>query len=142
MQKKHGKVLVFGTFDVFHGGHINFLKTAKRQGNFLVVVVARDKTVGTVKGRLPINKEESRLEKIKKSGLADEVILGGLKNKYAVIKKINPDVICIGYDQSAFVDKLEENLFANGFKNVKIKRLKAFKSDIYKSSLINKTCNI
>jgi len=136
------KVLVFGTFDIFHKGHESFLRQAKSHGDFLSIVVARDKTVKTVKGKLPRNKEKVRLENIKKSGLADRVVLGGLGDKHVIIKKIKPDVICIGYDQSAYVDKLEEKLIAFGLKNVKIKKLKPFKSDIYKSSLIHKTYNV
>jgi FAD synthetase len=135
---KQNKVLVFGTFDVFHRGHESFLRQARRFGDFLVIVVARDKTVEKVKGQLPRNGEEVRLENIKKSGLADKVILGNLGNKYSIIKEIKPDIICFGYDQSAFVDKLAENLFAFGMKNVKIKKLKPFKSDIYKSSKLTR----
>jgi len=135
-------VLVFGTFDIFHKGHENFLRQAKSHGGFLVVVVARDKTVETVKGKLPRNKEKVRLENIKKSKLADRVVLGSLGDKYAIIKKVEPDIICLGYDQDSYVDNLAEKLVAIGLKNVKIKRLKAFKPDIYKSSLIYKTYNI
>jgi FAD synthetase len=133
------KVLVFGTFDIFHKGHINFLKQAKKYGDFLAIVVARDKTVEKVKGNLPRNKEKVRLENIKKSGLADRVLLGGLGDKYVIIKKIKPDVICIGYDQNAYVDNLKDKLIAFGLKNVKIKKLKPFKSDIYKSSKLKKS---
>lgn len=127
-------VLAFGTFDIFHKGHESFLRQAKRFGKKLIVVAARDKTVEEVKGRLPKNTELARLEKIKKSGLADLVILGNLRNKYTVIEKIKPDVICLGYDQKAFVDKLDGFLFEKGMKNVKIKRLKSYKPEIFKSS--------
>ena len=118
------------------------MRQAKSHGGFLVVVVARDKTVETVKGKLPRNKEKVRLENIKKSKLADRVVLGSLGDKYAIIKKVEPDIICLGYDQDSYVDNLAEKLVAIGLKNVKIKRLKAFKPDIYKSSLIYKTYNI
>lgn len=133
------KVLVFGTFDIFHKGHIDFLKQAKKHGDFLAVVVARDKTVKKVKGSLPRNKEKVRLENIKKSKLADNVVFGSLGDKYAIIKEIKPDVICIGYDQRTYVDKLKGKLIAFGLRNVRIKRLKPFKSDIYKSSKLKKS---
>jgi FAD synthetase len=133
------KVLVFGTFDIFHKGHESFLRKSRRHGDFLVVVVARDKTVKKIKGKLPKNKEKVRLDNVKKSGLADSVILGNLGDKYVVIEEIKPDVICLGYDQIAYVDKLKEKLIAFGFKNAKIKRLKPFKPDIYKSSKLKKS---
>jgi FAD synthetase len=135
---KCGKVLVFGTFDIFHKGHENFLRQARKYGDFLIVVVARDKTVKKIKGKLPRNKEKVRLERIEKSGLADKAVLGNLGDKHAIIRKIKPDVICLGYDQSAFVENLKKKLFAFEMKNVKIKKLKAHKSEIYKSSKLNR----
>lgn len=123
---------------MFHKGHESFLKQAKKYGGSLIVVVARDKTVKEIKGKLPRNKEKVRLEKIRKSGLADEVILGNFGDKYAIIRKIKPDVICLGYDQKAFVDNLAGFLFAFGMKNVRIKRLKAYRPEVFKSSLIHK----
>lgn len=131
---EYKRVLVFGTFDIFHKGHESFLRQARKHGEYLIVVVARDKTVWNVKGRLPRNKEEDRLKGIKKSELADRIILGNLRDKYEVIKKVKPDAICLGYDQAAFVDKLEEKLLAFGMGDVKIKRLKAYRPEVFKSS--------
>ena len=65
------KVLVFGTFDIFHEGHMNLLRQAKMHGDFLGVVVARDATVLKVKGRSPRYSEQERVQVIKKSGLVD-----------------------------------------------------------------------
>lgn len=42
-------VMAFGTFDVFHPGHEYYLTQAKKYGDILIVVVARDKTVEKVK---------------------------------------------------------------------------------------------
>ena len=57
------KVIVFGTFDIFHPGHEYFLKKSKRFGEELTVVVARDKTVYEVKKRYSLNNEEEREKK-------------------------------------------------------------------------------
>lgn len=43
------KVMTFGTFDVFHPGHLYYLREAKKLGNYLVTVVARDETVLNIK---------------------------------------------------------------------------------------------
>ena len=134
MSDKKNKVMVFGTFDIFHKGHESFLRQAKKQGSFLVVSVGRDKVVEKVKGKLPRNNEKKRRDKIKESGLADRVILGGLKNMYAQIRKERPDIICLGYDQLSFVDRLPQKLLEFGMKNVKIIKLRPYRSDIYKSS--------
>jgi len=130
------KIITFGTFDVFHQGHENFLRQAKKYGDYLLVVIARDKIVEKVKGKLSLNSEKDRLKTVKNSGLADKVVLGHLRDMYAFIKKYKPDVICLGYDQTAFVDNLKEKLLFMNMKNVRIIRLKSFRPDIYKSSKI------
>ncbi len=128
------KVMVFGTFDIFHLGHRSFLKQAKKYGEYLIVVVARDETVLKVKKRETINKERERVRVIRKSKLADKVALGSRGNKYAIIKKYQPNVICLGYDQKFFADRLKENLEKFNLKNIKIIRLKSYRPEIYKSS--------
>lgn len=130
------RVMVFGTFDLFHEGHRNFFKQTRKFGSYLLVVVARDKTVARYKKQGTKNKEQKRADKIKKSKLADKVILGSLGDKYQVIKKYKPDIICLGYDQNYFVDKLDRKLKEFGLTKTKIIRLKPYKADVYKSSKI------
>ena len=128
--------MVFGTFDIFHKGHENFLKQARKYGDFLIVVVARDKTVSSVKKQKTKNKEKERVEAIKKSDSADEVVLGNLGDKYSIIRKYKPDVICLGYDQSVFIDKLENKLKEFKLDKTRIVRLKSYYPEKYKSSLL------
>ena len=123
------KVMVFGTFDILHKGHKNFFKQAGKYGDYLIVVVARDKTVKEVKGKLPRHNEKIRKSNLVKVKLADKIILGNLKDKYLKIREESPDVICLGYDQKNFT---------NGLSKLKIKvvKLKSYKPTVYKSSLI------
>ena len=136
MKTKNKKTMVFGTFDIFHKGHENFLKQARKYGDFLIVVVARDKTVSSVKKQKTKNKEKERVEAIKKSDSADEVVLGNLGDKYSIIRKYKPDVICLGYDQSVFIDKLENKLKEFKLDKTRIVRLKSYYPEKYKSSLL------
>jgi len=133
------KVMVFGTFDIIHPGHLNFLRQAKRYGK-LIVIISRDETVKELKGRAPIHNENQRLKKIRKLDIAEQVILGSIKSKYELIKKIKPDVICLGYDQRYFIDRLKEKLKDFNLKT-KIVRLKPYKEGIYKSSRFLKQKN-
>ena len=55
LKKFMRKVMVFGTFDIIHKGHINMLIQAKKLGDFLVVVLACDKTIEAVKNRKSYN---------------------------------------------------------------------------------------
>lgn len=130
--------MVFGTFDIFHKGHESFLQEAKKYGDYLIIVIARDKTVKQVKKKLPQNNEQARLQAVVKTCLADKVILGNLKDKYKVIEKHRPDVICLGYDQVAFTKKLREELQKFNLNNIKIIRLGSYKPDKYKSSKFKK----
>jgi len=128
------KVMVFGTFDIFHPGHRDFLKQARKHGDYLVVVVARDKTVEAVKKQETRNNEQIRKKVIQESALADEVVLGNLEDKYAVIEKYKPDVICLGYDQEFFVDELAQKMKEFDLKKTVLVRLEPFRPEKYKSS--------
>ncbi|MBR9691787.1 adenylyltransferase/cytidyltransferase family protein [Candidatus Woesearchaeota archaeon] len=116
-------VMVFGTFDILHKGHLSLFSQAKRYGDYLIAVVARDKTVEKVKGRKPRNNEKKRLKEVSK--YADKAILGYIYDKQKIVKKYKPNVICLGYDQKDFIDGL------------KFKRLKAYKPHKYKSSKLH-----
>lgn len=130
------KILVFGTFDKVHKGHVKFLDQAGKHGNYLIVVVARDLNVKKMKGRLPVQNEKTRMKNLRK--FADKVILGEKKVSYKMIKKINPDVICIGYDQKPDVSQTREILKKLGMKNVDVRKMKSYKQHIYKSSIRRK----
>lgn len=132
------KVIVFGTFDIFHEGHRNFLKQARAHGDFLRVVVARDVTVIRVKGRAPRYSEQARVDAIRKSGLANEVVLGSLADRYKVVQDYKPDIICLGYDQKQSVAELRGKLNETGLSRAKIVRLESYKPEKYKSSLLRK----
>jgi len=130
-------VMVFGTFDLLHPGHEYFLKEAKKRGDFLTVVVARDSTVLEVKSRLPQESEIERLEKIRNLAYVDRAILGSAgKDKYGIVRKEKPDVICLGYDQEAFVKGLE------GVCKCSIVRLKPHEPHKYKTSKLREHANL
>ena len=131
------KVLIFGTFDGIHQGHLNVFEQAKKYGDYLIVAVARDKNVLKIKNRLPQKNENERFEDLKKNSLINEVRLGYEDNPYKIIAEIKPDVICLGYDQLHFTEKLEDEVKKMGLKT-KIYRLKAHKPKKYHSSILNK----
>ncbi|MDP3965004.1 MAG: adenylyltransferase/cytidyltransferase family protein [bacterium] len=126
-------VLVFGTFDGLHPGHEYFLREAKKRGDRLVVLLARDATVEEVKGHLPVHRELDRRQALEKSSHVDQVRPGSLEDKFAVLDAIRPDVICLGYDQEAFTAELPQELRRRGLKT-EIVRLDSFEPEKYKSS--------
>jgi len=127
--------MVFGTFDVFHLGHEFFLKQAKKLGDYLIVVIARDKTVKKVKSEYPQQNEKERMQAVKNSEYADKVILGEIDDKYKIIKKFKPDIIALGYDQFVFTYKLNKMIIDEKM-DTEIIRLESYEPNVYKSSFI------
>lgn len=91
--------LMGGVFDIIHLGHIAALREAKKLCDLLVIVVARDSVVKSLKGRCPVNSEKKRLEIIKSLKFVDLAILGDEKDFSKPVKHIKPDLIILGHDQ-------------------------------------------
>jgi cytidyltransferase-like protein len=137
--KKLEKILVFGTFDGVHLGHLNMFKQARRlsKNPYLIVSIARDQNVLRIKKKLPHNKENKRKKLVEETGIADKVILGSLKNYLEHIIKEAPYYIALGYDQVHYTENLKKDLKDLGLRP-KIRRLKPYKENIYKNTLLNK----
>jgi FAD synthetase len=131
------KIMVFGTFDGLHKGHLNFFKQAKAltSPSFLIVSVARDENVFKIKGSYPVLSVHQRATLIRKNKLADEVVIGGLRSHLPHIVKARPNIIALGYDQKDYIKNLKKDLKAKDL-NVKIVRLKPYKEKIFKNSLL------
>lgn len=134
----HRKVLAFGTFDILHPGHISYLNQCKRHGDKLIVVIARDETVRRLKNKEPFFNEKSRRAMIASLKCVDSAILGDHINHCAVIKKVRPDSICLGYDQAMSVQHLGRQLNVMGIERPRIIRMKQWQAKIFKSSIIKK----
>jgi len=129
------KVMVFGTFDILHKGHENYFKQAKEYGDSLIVVVAKDDSVMSSKGDLPMYKEKERLCRVMENETVDMARLGYAYDKLRVVEEEKPDVICLGYDQKVDEKELMDELSERGLVVV-IKRMSGFEVDKYKSSIL------
>lgn len=131
------RIMLFGTFDILHKGHLNMFKQARAlaKNPYLIVSIARDVNVKKIKGKKPSNSEKKRLKVIGKSALVNKAVLGGLKNHIPHILKEKPQIIALGFDQRAYVANLKKELKNNGLE-IKVIRLKPFKRHIYRSSLL------
>lgn len=118
------RVLATGTFEILHPGHLLYLEEAKKQGDELFVIVARDVNVKKRK-RTPIIGEEQRLKMISALKVVDKAMLGSENDMYEPLYSIKPDVIAIGYDQDFDVVMLERELTKRGF-NSKVVRIKRY----------------
>src|SRR3990170_3643904 len=86
------RVMATGVFDLFHPGHIEYLYEAKKLGDELVVVVARDSTAERFKHR-PIVPEAQRVEMVSALKPVDRATLGNEGDIYDILTEVRPDVI-------------------------------------------------
>ncbi len=129
-------VMVFGSFDPLHEGHRSLFRQAKRLGERLIVVVARDANIRRLKQREPRADEQTRLEAVKNEPLVDWAVLGAPEDFFSVIERERPDVLLLGYDQTTFAEEeLRAALRERGLHTV-IRRGTAFHPERYKSSLL------
>jgi len=136
------RVMVAGTFDIIHEGHIKMLWRAKSlagDDGELVVVVARDENVRKYKKREPILEESIRAYIVKNLKPVDKVVLGE-RDPIESVVKLKPDIIALGYDQWADEDWLREELLKKGM-NVEIVRLPRF-GDSSSSSIVKRVINL
>ncbi|CAM3709537.1 adenylyltransferase/cytidyltransferase family protein [Pseudoalteromonas maricaloris] len=93
------KVITFGTFDVFHVGHVNILERAKALGDYLIVGISSDELNFSKKGRNPIYSIADRLKIISSLRFVDEVFVEeSLELKAQYIKDFDADVLVMGDD--------------------------------------------
>ncbi len=123
------KVLVFGTFDLLHPGHEFLLKEASKRGE-LHVVVARDANVLRIKNRTPVHSEEERVQSVRSVVPDADVMLGDPADFLAPVRRVQPDLILLGYDQQLPPGVKEINLLCT------VERLPPFEPEKYKSSLL------
>lgn len=101
------KVITYGTFDLFHQGHINLLEKAKKLGDYLIVGVT---TEHFDEARGKVNVVDScleRIENVRKTGLADEIIIEDhAGQKMEDIQKYNVDIFTVGSDWVGTFDYL------------------------------------
>lgn len=134
------KVLVAGTFDILHPGHIFLINEAAKLGD-VYVIVATDKNRKKFSGELPIVPEDQRLEVIKNLKNVKEAKLGRKDNNTILtISEIKPDIILLGPDQKYDIKVLKESLNENGLEHIEIRRLNKYfdKYELNSSSLIKR----
>lgn len=102
------KVITYGTFDLFHVGHLNILKRAKALGDYLVVAVSSDK-FNAIKGKKAYHSVEDRVAILKALKYVDEVIVEeGWDQKVKDVQEHNIDIFVMGNDWKGKFDYLKE----------------------------------
>ncbi len=112
---KNQAVLVFGSFDMLHQGHRYFLKSSRKHGQYLWVVLARDEEIVYFKQRSPAWNFEQRKAALIESGLVDQVISSDTQHGtfYVLQNSAKIDKIVLGDGQESLAAALETFFLAN-----------------------------
>jgi cytidyltransferase-like protein len=128
-------IFIGGGFEVIHPGHLHTILQAKRLGDVLVVVVARDSTIRRRKQREPISNEQERLELISSLRPVDAATLGVEGNIYETLERVGPDIVALGYDQYHQEAEIQREAERRGMK-LRVVRLTRADTDVKTSKLI------
>ena len=105
-----------GVFDLFHIGHLNILRRAKEQCEYLIVGVSTDEVVETYKHKKPVIPFEERIEIIRAIRYVDKVVPQTSMDKMEAWEKYHFDALFHGSDWkgSAMYDEVERKLHRVG----------------------------
>lgn len=114
--KKYRIGYTTGVFDMFHIGHLNILKKAKEQCEYLIVGVSTDENVISYKHKKPVIPFEQRIAIVEAIKYVDEVVPQENMDKFDAWKRLHFDAIFHGNDWkgSQMYDDLEKQLSAVG----------------------------
>lgn len=96
--KKYKIGYTTGVYDMFHIGHLNVLKKAKEQCEYLIVGVTTDALCFDRKKKYPIICEKERIAIIQELKCVDKVVPQENMNKLEAVKKYNVDAVFVGSD--------------------------------------------
>lgn len=95
-------VFTNGVFDLLHPGHVRYLIGARRLGDALIVGLNSDRSVRAIKGpERPILPEAERAEILAALACVDAVVVFDEDTPYAIIARLQPDVLVKGADWAA-----------------------------------------
>lgn len=133
-------VITYGTFDLFHTGHLNLLRRAKELGNRLIVGVTSD-AYDQSRGKLNVLQNcAERIENVRKSGLADLIIVEEEEGQKVLdVQKYGVDIFTVGSDWVGKFDYLNEFcqvVYLERTKGVSSSELRAEKNKIIRVGMV------
>ena len=98
MKKKYKIGYTTGVFDMFHIGHLNILRHAKEQCEYLIVGVTTDDLCFSRKQKRPVIEETDRMAIVSAIRYVDEVVPQTTMDKLEAVKQLHADAVFVGSD--------------------------------------------
>lgn len=138
--KKYKIGYTSGVYDMFHIGHLNLLKRAKEQCEFLIVGVSIDELVYKYKNKYPVVPFEQRLEIVKAIRYVDKAVAQISMDKMAAWRENPFDVMFHGdeWKASELYRKYEEEFKQVGVEVVYLPHTEGISSSMLRQMLVNK----
>lgn len=124
-----------GVFDMFHIGHLNIIKRAKENCDYLIVGVSTDELVQREKNKIPIIPFQERCEIVKAIKYVDQVVPQVDKNKFGAWEKYHFDKMFVGSDWKGTI---QWNEFEREFENVGVEIVYLDYTDGISSTILRK----
>ena len=110
-------VLVGGCFDIFHYGHLQFLKKARAYGDFLIVALESDEFIKKKKKREPIHNQKQRAKILSAFSFVDLIVLLPYFSKeesyFDLVKKVRPKIIAVTKGDPKIENKKKQALIVS-----------------------------
>ncbi len=135
--KKYKIGYTTGVYDMFHIGHLNILKRAKENCEYLIVGVSTDELVSSYKHKKPIIPFEDRRAIVESIKYVDKVVAQDSMDKIAALDKFEFDVVFVGSDWQGTEkwNKIEEDFKARGVDVVYLSHTDGISSTILRDKL-------
>lgn len=128
-----------GVYDMFHVGHLNILRRAKEQCDYLIVGVSTDELVLHDKHKIPIISFENRCRIVESIRYVDKVIPQVDKNKFGAWEKLHFDKMFVGSDWQGTP---QWNSYEEQFAEVDVEIVYLSHTDGISSSLLREKINV
>jgi len=103
------RIITYGTFDLLHYGHINLLKRAKAQGDYLIVALSTDEFNWESKQKKSYFNYEKRKQLLEAVRYVDLVIPeNNWEQKISDVKQYHVDIFVMGDDWTGKFDFIEK----------------------------------
>lgn len=137
--KKYKIGYTTGVFDMFHIGHLNILKRAKEQCDYLIVGVTTDALCFKNKNKYPIICQEDRVAIVEAIRYVDQVVLQSDMDKRVAVCRCNADAVFVGSDWQGTPawNRYEEEFAAVGCTVVYLSHTDGISSTVLRERLNN-----